>query len=75
MNTEDQILYNRMRASFTNITPSEEEIRRIESLRAQYKGVLMGVFEMAPNTREREIALTHLETSLMYAVKAVLMSA
>lgn len=74
MNEQDQLLYDRMLRSFTNITPTAEQIERIEQLRDIYKDAMFRVITFADNGRERSLALTNLETSLMYAVKAILMS-
>lgn len=59
--------------SMTNITPSDDQIEAIEEIREYYKEVVIEIFALIPQSRERSIALTELETSLMWAVKAIVM--
>ena len=57
--------------SLTNITPDEDRIARIEELR-QYAKVYGGALvALTPAGRERSIAKTKLEESLMWGVKAI----
>lgn len=59
--------------SLTNITPNETQVALIEVIRERAK--TMGqtiIFNIKPS-RERSLALTHLEETTMWAVKAVLM--
>lgn len=59
--------------SFTNITPTPEQVELIEALRTHYKIVMEVVINNLPIGRCRALALTNLETSLMYAVKGILL--
>lgn len=61
--------------SFTNITPTPEQIELIEIMRSNYKFLMALVIENNPPGRCRSLALTNLETSLMYAVKGILLEA
>lgn len=70
---DEQSELDRFLLSFTNITPTAEQIQHIERLRTNYKDTLACIFSIVPRGRERSLALTNLETSLMYAVKAILM--
>lgn len=62
-----------MLMSFTNITPSDQQIGRIEAIRNNFKDALEALYHFSNASRERSIAVQHLETSLMYAVKGVLL--
>lgn len=57
--------------SFTNLTPDEDTIALIEATRADYKSLAATVIQATPGGRCRSLALTNLETSLMYAVKGL----
>lgn len=57
--------------SFTNLTPDADTIDFIEALREDYKTALHAVIAAVPAGRCRSLALTNLETSLMYAVKGL----
>lgn len=59
--------------SFTNITPTPEQVELIETLRLNYKVLMEMVIETGSVGRCRALALTNLETSLMYAVKGILL--
>lgn len=55
---------------FDHITPSEEAKEAIEACRADYKQLLSKLLNM-PRSRTQALAITHLETSLMYATKSL----
>ena len=66
---------DKFRESFTNITPSEKKIESIENIRKSYKALLTAIeMNVEDNSRELSIALTSLETSLMYVVKAIILN-
>jgi len=60
-----------VKRSLTNVRPSDQAIRRIESLRAEAKVMVDFIFEFVPECRERSLALTHLEETVMWAVKGI----
>lgn len=64
---------NRLMASLTNITPGPDEVKRIERVRMRAKelGSLIALDIAA--SREKSLAMTHLEETVMWAVKAILM--
>ena len=62
-----------LRRSLTNITPSKEQIDRIETVRAQAKLAGEAIIEGCPDSRERSLALTHLEDAVMWAVKSIVL--
>jgi hypothetical protein len=74
MDDKDRELIEYFTRSFTNITPNNDQIREIEYLRTKYKDLMETILTVSvPDGRARSLALTHLETSLMYAVKGVLL--
>ena len=65
--------YARIKRSLTNQPPGEDQIQRIEKLREV--GKLLGesiIFSTEPS-REQSLALTHLEETVMLAVKAIVL--
>jgi hypothetical protein len=58
--------------SLTNITPNEEQIERIESLRRTARGMAASIVANVPVSREQSLAVTKLEETLMWAVKGIL---
>jgi hypothetical protein len=62
-----------LRLSLTNHTPTPEQINRIERLREIAYVYGVAVVEDAPSSRAQAIALTKLEESVMWAVKAIVL--
>lgn len=60
-----------IRKTFAFHTPSETGLDKITRLREAYSELLELVERIAPASRERSVALTELETSGMWAIKAV----
>ena len=56
---------------FTNHTPSEEGIKKIESLRSVAKAHADAIIDICPPGREQSLALTHLEETSTAAIAAV----
>lgn len=59
--------------SLTNITPSAEQVERIESIRECAKTFGAEIIDRCKNSRERSLALTHLEDASMWAVKSIVL--
>ena len=58
--------------NMTNIKPKNEEQRqRIELVREAYHNVAKSLHRYTKNSREQSIAVTELETSLMWAIKSI----
>lgn len=57
--------------NMTNQTPTLERIKRIERMREAYKKVSSMVYVNCPDSRERALALTGLEQSLMWSVASI----
>lgn len=60
--------------SLTNITPDADQIVRIEKLRDSAKMFAEVIFTDATDSRERSLALTHLEDAVMWAVKSIVLN-
>lgn len=59
--------------SLTNQTPNAEQIERIEALRETGKVLGSAIVNSTLPSRERSLALTHLEETVMWAVKAIIL--
>jgi hypothetical protein len=57
--------------NLTNHTPTKVGIKKIETLREAAKDYAEVIIKLCPETRERSLALTHLEDSLYSANAAV----
>lgn len=51
--------------------PSEDGMERITNLREVFSVVKAAIEKNCPESRQRSVALTELETSAMWAIKAV----
>lgn len=58
--------------SLSHHAPSEAQAKRIEKLRVAAKVFGAAIEETMP-TRERSLALTNLEQSLMWAIKGIIL--
>jgi hypothetical protein len=57
--------------NLTNHTPTEEAIKKIESLRELAKDYAEGIIKLCPESRERSLALTSLEQTNYNAVAGI----
>jgi hypothetical protein len=69
MNQETYTLFR----SLTNITPSPLTIGEIEVVRNFAKDYGRKIIEFCPDSREKSLAKTKLEESVMWAVKAMVL--
>lgn len=60
-----------MKKTFAYHKPSEEGLKRITQLRRAFSNLHDVIEALAPNSREKSVALTELETTAMWAIKAV----
>lgn len=60
-----------MKKTYAYHKPGEDALGAIQFLRAAFSELHEKIEKMAPNSRERSIALTELETSAMWAIKAI----
>jgi hypothetical protein len=73
MNRADQDRLDALNRSLTNQAPSPTSIERIENLRETAKDLGEQIIAVCPDTRERSLALTHLEETVMWAVKSIVL--
>ena len=66
MNTIDEL-----NLSLTNHTPGPDAIAQIERIRDAAKALGTAILRECPPSRERSVALTEMETAVMWAVKSV----
>ena len=59
--------------SLTNHTPPQQSMAQIEVLRVAAKDFGADIIAKCPDSRERAVALTKLEESLMWAVKSLVL--
>ena len=60
-----------MLKTFAYHKPSPDSLEKIDRLRELYSELTTALKETAPASRELSVALTELETSAMWAIKAV----
>lgn len=51
--------------------PSDDGMNKINRLREAYSEVQRVIDEVCPNSRQKSVAITELETSAMWAIKSV----
>jgi len=56
--------------TFAHHAPSADGIAKIRQLRAAFSTMSKVIEELCPNSRERSVALTNLETTAMWAIKS-----
>lgn len=66
--------YDRVERSLTNVTPSGDSIAWIEHIRNDAKVLAQSIIFHSPSSRERSLALTHLEETVMWAVKGIVLN-
>lgn len=66
-------LADRLERSLTNVTPTPEQIDRIEALREAGKHYARAIDGYTKPSREQSLAATHLEDSVMWAVKSIVL--
>jgi hypothetical protein len=60
-----------MKKTYAYHKPSSDGLDKITKLREAFSNLEDLINELAPNSREKSVAITNLETSAMWAVKAV----
>lgn len=70
-NERKAALLQQIENSFTYHSPKNDQPARYEALRAKAKELALLIVEMVPDSRERALAITNLEQSIMWANKGV----
>lgn len=63
--------FEALERSLTNQPPADHQVQRMEDLRKVAKLYAQSLFEFVPATRERSLAITKLEESVMWAIKGI----
>lgn len=63
----------RLLASLQNQTPTPEQIVRIERLRQKARELALSISAECSDSREKSLACTHLEETVMWAVKSIVL--
>ncbi|NBJ71335.1 MULTISPECIES: hypothetical protein [Clostridia] len=58
---------NQIENSFSYHAPKEEQVEKYNAIREKAKELAYLIDEVCPNSREKSVALTNLETSIMWA--------
>jgi hypothetical protein len=66
-----QLLIERIETNFTYHAPKGDQVQRYEQLRDKAKELALLIVELTPLSREQSIALTELETSVMWTNAAI----
>ena len=69
----DRVRFEMLAKSLTNHTPEQDAILLIEGVRETAKGLGLLIISSCPDGRERSLALTHLEETVMWAVKSLVL--
>lgn len=65
--------YDRVVRSLTNQPPDQEAIERIERVRVAGRELAAAIIFESVTSREQSLALTHLEETVMWAVKGIVL--
>jgi hypothetical protein len=71
LSRKDVVYYQRTIFNMTNQTPTPDRVARIERVRDGAKRLAGIIYQNCPESRERALALTSLEQSLMNAVASI----
>lgn len=66
-------LTSSLAASLTNHTPTPEQVQKIEVIREVADSFCRLLDDVTPHSREASLAKTHLEETVMWAVKAIVL--
>lgn len=77
--SEDAALQNKLaetgiKKAYNYHKPSEDGLSKIKQIRRAGTMLDNMIQELAPHSRERSIAITELETAIMWAIKAVVIN-
>ncbi len=59
-----------MKKTYAHHQPTGEALTNVRVLRQAFSDLHEAIVQNAPESRERAVALTHLETAAMWAIKA-----
>lgn len=71
METAGQPVPRPVENTFAHRTPSPASLPKTRAIRQQFAAALGTIMREVPISRERSVAITHLEDAAMWAVKAI----
>lgn len=71
LSATDKLLLERIEKDFTYHPPQGDQAARYEKMRATAKEFAQLIVQLTPDGRERSVALTKLEESIMWANAAI----
>jgi hypothetical protein len=71
LSATDKMLTERIESDFTYHPPKGNEAEHYQKIRASAKALALLLVELCPDRRERSLALTHLEETVMWANAAI----
>jgi hypothetical protein len=60
--------------TYAHHVPAPAAVEKIAALRRQFSALHEAIEALAPPSRERSVALTNLETTAMWAIKAIVIN-
>lgn len=73
LDEERRTLTSSLASSLTNHSPDEDQILQIEMVRKAADSLCLVIDKFCPDSRERSLAKTHLEETVMWAVKSIVL--
>ncbi|HEY6290744.1 MAG TPA: hypothetical protein VI455_04170 [Terriglobia bacterium] len=67
----DKILLERIECNFTYHAPQGDQAERYQKMREHARSFALDIVTMCPDSRERSVALTKIEESVMWANAAI----
>lgn len=64
----------RLERSLTNQSPDREQLARIGTIREYAKDLGANILGCCPDSWEKSLAITHLEETVMWAVKSIILN-
>lgn len=71
MDHNKELLFIRIESDFTYHPPTEEQVVKYNAIRTKAKTLALLLAEQCPYSRELSLALTHLESVVMFANAAI----
>lgn len=71
LSATDKVLLERIENDFTYHPPKGDQAERYQQMRAMAKSLALQIVGLCPDSRERSVALTKLEESIMWANAAI----
>jgi hypothetical protein len=67
----DELTIKKVEKAFTYHPPKEGQAEKYEALRSIFKNAAYNIERLCPNSREKSLAITHLEDTMMWAIASI----